>query len=96
MTLQRLHGSLAAGGKLSPGVVIVLDEAGAVGLDDMVKLFELARRDNCRVILSGDTGQHTSRSPWRCPPHHRTVFVLPFQRADDHSPPETRSVPAGG
>ena len=60
MTLQRLHGSLAAGGKLSPGVVIVLDEAGAVGLDDMVKLFELARRDNCRVILSGDTGQHTS------------------------------------
>ena len=60
MTLQRLHGSLAAGGKLSPGVVIVLDEAGAVGLDDMVKLFELARRDDCRVILSGDTGQHSS------------------------------------
>jgi conjugative relaxase-like TrwC/TraI family protein len=60
MTLQRLHGSLAAGGRLSPGVVIVLDEAGAVGLDDMVKLFELARRDNCRVILSGDTGQHSS------------------------------------
>jgi conjugative relaxase-like TrwC/TraI family protein len=60
MTLQRLHGSLAAGGRLSPGVVIVLDEAGAVGLDDMVKLFELARRDDCRVILSGDTGQHSS------------------------------------
>ena len=60
MTLQRLHGSLAAGGKLSPGVVIVLDEAGAVGLDDMVKLFELARRDDCRVVLSGDTGQHSS------------------------------------
>jgi ATP-dependent exoDNAse (exonuclease V) alpha subunit len=60
MTLQRLHGSLAAGGKLSPGVVIVLDEAGAVGLDDMVKLFELARRNNCRVVLSGDTGQHSS------------------------------------
>ena len=60
MTLQRLHGSLAVGGRLSPGAVIVLDEAGAVGLDDMVKLFELARRDDCRVILSGDTGQHTS------------------------------------
>jgi ATP-dependent exoDNAse (exonuclease V) alpha subunit len=60
MTLQRLHGSLAAGGRLSPSVVIVLDEAGAVGLDDMVKLFELARRDDCRVILSGDTGQHSS------------------------------------
>jgi conjugative relaxase-like TrwC/TraI family protein len=44
MTLQRLHGSLAGGGKLSPGVVIVLDEAGAVGLDDMVKLFGLVSK----------------------------------------------------
>jgi len=26
----------------------------------MVKLFELARRDDCRVVLSGDTGQHSS------------------------------------
>lgn len=60
MTLQKLHGSLAGGGRLSPGVVIVLDEAGAVGLDDMVKLFELARHNDCRVILSGDTGQHSS------------------------------------
>ena len=60
MTLQRLHGNLAGGGRLSPGVVIVLDEAGAVGLDDMVKLFELARRNDCRVVLSGDTGQHSS------------------------------------
>jgi ATP-dependent exoDNAse (exonuclease V) alpha subunit len=40
--------------------VIVLDEAGAVGLDDMAKLFELARLKNCRVIMSGDTGQHAS------------------------------------
>ena len=46
--------------QLTKRSVIVLDEAGAVGLDDMVKLFELARRDNCRVILSGDTGQHSS------------------------------------
>jgi len=60
MTLQKLHGSLAAGGRLSPGIVIVLDEAGAVGLDDMVKLFELACRNDCRVILCGDTGQHSS------------------------------------
>ena len=28
----------------------------------MVKLFELARRDDCRVVLSGDTGQHSSVS----------------------------------
>jgi hypothetical protein len=38
----------------------VLDEAGAVGLDDMAKLFEVARRNGFRVILSGDTGQHAS------------------------------------
>jgi ATP-dependent exoDNAse (exonuclease V) alpha subunit len=40
--------------------VVVLDEAGAVGLDDMARVFELARLKDCRVILSGDTGQHAS------------------------------------
>lgn len=36
--------------------VVVLDEAGAVGIDDMKQLFQLGGR----VILSGDTGQHSS------------------------------------
>jgi len=40
--------------------VIVLDEAGAVGLEEMASLFELAKRKDCRVVLSGDTGQHSS------------------------------------
>ena len=29
-------------------------------LDDMAKLFEVALRNDCRVVLSGDTGQHSS------------------------------------
>jgi len=37
---------------------VVLDEAGAVGIDDMKRLFDLAC--NARVVLSGDTGQHAS------------------------------------
>ena len=37
---------------------MVLDEAGAVGIDDMKRLFDLAR--DARVVLSGDTGQHAS------------------------------------
>jgi conjugative relaxase-like TrwC/TraI family protein len=60
MTLQGLLGSLPVRVGLSARSVIVLDEAGAVGLDDMVKLFEVARRSGCRVVLSGDTGQHAS------------------------------------
>jgi conjugative relaxase-like TrwC/TraI family protein len=60
MTLQKLLADPGAHARLSPGSVLVLDEAGAVGLDDMVKLFELARSNDCRVILSGDTGQHSS------------------------------------
>jgi len=40
--------------------VIVLDEAGAVGLADMQRLFTLATEHNARVILSGDTGQHAA------------------------------------
>lgn len=60
ITLQKLLGNLSTRGLLSSRSVIVLDEAGAVGLDDMAKLFELARQKDCRVILSGDTGQHAS------------------------------------
>jgi ATP-dependent exoDNAse (exonuclease V) alpha subunit len=43
---------------LSERQLIVLDEAGAVGMDDMKRLFDLAR--NARIVLSGDTGQHAS------------------------------------
>jgi conjugative relaxase-like TrwC/TraI family protein len=58
MTLQKLLAD--PGAHLPRGSVVVLDEAGAVGLDDMARVFELARLKGCRVILSGDTGQHSS------------------------------------
>jgi conjugative relaxase-like TrwC/TraI family protein len=60
MTLQKLLADPQIHSELSRGMVIVLDEAGAVGLDDMAKLFELARLRQCRVVMSGDTGQHSS------------------------------------
>ncbi len=44
------------GRQLSSKSVVVLDEAGAVGVDDMARLLRLG----ARVILSGDTGQHGS------------------------------------
>jgi conjugative relaxase-like TrwC/TraI family protein len=43
---------------LSEKHLVVLDEAGAVGIDDMKRLFDCAHV--ARIILSGDTGQHTS------------------------------------
>ena len=43
---------------LSARHLVVLDEAGAVGIDDMKRLFDLAK--DCRIVLSGDTGQHAS------------------------------------
>jgi hypothetical protein len=43
---------------LSARQLVVLDEAGAVGMDDMKRLFDYAR--DARIILSGDTGQHAS------------------------------------
>jgi conjugative relaxase-like TrwC/TraI family protein len=55
VTLQSLLQSKPA---LSENSLIVLDEAGAVGIDDMKRLFDLAR--DARVVLSGDTGQHAS------------------------------------
>jgi conjugative relaxase-like TrwC/TraI family protein len=55
VTLQSL---LLSEQSLSKHNLIVLDEAGAVGIDDMKRLFDLAK--DCRVVLSGDTGQHAS------------------------------------
>ena len=43
---------------LTDNHLLVLDEAGAVGIDDLKQLFDLAK--DCRVVLSGDTGQHSS------------------------------------
>ncbi|HXI71405.1 MAG TPA: MobF family relaxase [Verrucomicrobiae bacterium] len=55
MTLQSL---LLAKPALTERHLVVLDEAGSVGIDDMKRLFDLAR--NARIVLSGDTGQHAS------------------------------------
>ena len=54
-TLQSL---LLSKQPLSKDKLVVLDEAGAVGMDDMKRLFDCAR--DARIILSGDTGQHAS------------------------------------
>jgi len=54
-TLQSL---LLAKQPLSKDKLVVLDEAGAVGMDDMKRLFDCA--NDARIILSGDTGQHAS------------------------------------
>ena len=54
-TLQSL---LLTKPKLNERKLVVLDEAGAVGIDDMKRLFDLAH--DARIILSGDTGQHAS------------------------------------
>jgi len=54
-TLQSL---LLTKPKLDERRLVVLDEAGAVGIDDMKRLFDLTR--DARIVLSGDTGQHAS------------------------------------
>lgn len=42
------------------GQVLWVDEAGLVSTRDMKRLFDLAKRDGNRVILSGDYTQHSS------------------------------------
>ncbi|MGO9537087.1 MAG: MobF family relaxase [Limisphaerales bacterium] len=44
--------------ELVEGAVIVVDEAGQIGGRQMSELLRLAREQNARVILSGDTRQH--------------------------------------
>jgi conjugative relaxase-like TrwC/TraI family protein len=55
VTLQSL---LQSKPSLSQRHFVVLDEAGAAGIDDLKRLFDLAK--DCRVLLCGDTGQHAS------------------------------------
>ncbi|MGL6076750.1 MAG: MobF family relaxase [Fimbriiglobus sp.] len=40
------------------GQVLLADEASLIGSRDMARLFDLAERTDCRVVLSGDTAQH--------------------------------------
>ncbi len=40
------------------GVVVVVDEAGQIGAQQMLELLELVKTNEGRVILSGDTRQH--------------------------------------
>jgi ATP-dependent exoDNAse (exonuclease V) alpha subunit len=44
----------------SRGQVLLIDEAGMVGVRTMCKLLELADKLDCRVILAGDRYQHGS------------------------------------
>ena len=60
MTLQRLLVDKKLQGDVSRKTVIILDEAGAVGTEDMKKLFALAVNREARIVFSGDTGQHSS------------------------------------
>jgi conjugative relaxase-like TrwC/TraI family protein len=60
MTLKKLLADPDERRRVSDRSVIVLDEAGAVGIEDMAKLFDLAQSNRCRVVLSGDTGQHSA------------------------------------
>jgi ATP-dependent exoDNAse (exonuclease V) alpha subunit len=60
VTLQKLLSDPDERRRVNDRSVIVLDEAGAVGIEDMAKLFDLAQSNRCHVILSGDTGQHST------------------------------------
>ncbi|MEQ1854080.1 MAG: MobF family relaxase, partial [Chthoniobacteraceae bacterium] len=62
ITLQRLFVDPQLQAALNAQSVLVLDEAGAVGVEDMQRLFSLAIGRGARVVLSGDTGQHASVS----------------------------------
>jgi len=37
-----------------------VDEAGMVGCRDMQRLFDVAEKQNCRLVFSGDYKQHSS------------------------------------
>lgn len=58
-TIKKLMDDPELQGQLK-GQVILIDEAGMVGNQTMNGIFEIAQKQNARVILSGDWKQHNS------------------------------------
>jgi conjugative relaxase-like TrwC/TraI family protein len=56
-TVERLHTDPRMQEEVRAEVLWV-DEAGLLSTPDMKRLFDLAHRLQCRVVLSGDSGQH--------------------------------------
>lgn len=54
---QTVSGFLARG-SLPRGAVVLVDEAGQIGGEQMLRLLQLVKENGGRVILSGDTRQH--------------------------------------
>ena len=42
------------------GQVLLVDEAGLLSVKDMKRLFDVAKHQNARILLAGDTNQHTA------------------------------------
>lgn len=58
-TVERLLTDQQMQGRVH-GQVLWIDEAGLLSTRDMRRLFDLAKEENCRVILSGDSAQHSA------------------------------------
>lgn len=58
-TVQRLLVDPSMARKVA-GAILWIDEAGLLSARQMAKLAELAQTRDCRLILSGDTSQHSS------------------------------------
>jgi conjugative relaxase-like TrwC/TraI family protein len=50
--------SMLARRVLTPGAIVLVDEAGQIGGEQMLRLLTLIKENDGRVILSGDTHQH--------------------------------------
>ncbi|MEM8669343.1 MAG: MobF family relaxase [Planctomycetota bacterium] len=62
------------------GQVLLVDEAGLVGTEDMRSLFAVAQGNNTRVILSGDFRQHASVA--RGEPMRQILEQTPIKAAE--------------
>lgn len=60
--------------KQAAGQILVVDESSLVGVNTMNSIFQVARKVDARVILSGDVRQHTS-------PEHGDALRLIHQKA---------------
>lgn len=59
-SLQRFMASPSLKARLGKDDLIVLDEAGMASVEDLHGLLQFVQEKECRILLSGDTRQHSS------------------------------------
>ena len=78
------------------GQLLIVDEAGMMSTKDMIRLMEIAERNDSRVWFVGDYRQHSSVDAGDSFRLLQAEGGLKYAELTREPPPEKRCAPGGG